>query len=83
MENKRFNSTKKLETPNSETTVYIDYSLKHKVLEVEFSGGNVYHYFEVEPGIWEQYQNTILEGGSSGEFVNKQIKPYYSYKQIN
>lgn len=83
MKSKRFNSANKLYTPASQSTNYIDYSVKHKKLEVEFTGGKAYHYFDVEPHIWEEYKSTVLSGGSSGEYVNFTIKPNYRYEEIN
>ena len=82
MKSKRFYSANRLETPKSQSTVYIDYSAKKNVLEVEFTGGKAYHYFDVEPRIWEEYKSTVLSGGSSGEYVNFTIKPNYRYEEI-
>ena len=82
MDGKLLNSKNKLSTPGSGTTVYIDYSPSKKVLEVEFAGGNIYHYFPVEPRIWEEYREIVESGGSSGVYVNTKIKPRYEYLQI-
>jgi len=82
MKTKRFYSSNKLYTPKSKSTIYIDYSATKKQLEVEFMGGKAYHYFNVEPEVWEEYKNIVLSGGSSGEYVNFIIKPKYKYKEI-
>lgn len=82
MKSKRFFSSNKLYTPTSQSTVYIDYSAAKKQLEVEFTGGKTYHYFGVEPKIWDEYKNTVLSGGSSGEYVNFIIKPNYAYEEL-
>jgi len=55
----------------------VNYSPIGRVLEVQFTGGEVYHYLHVEPETWEDYRAEILSGGSSGAFVNKRIKPFY------
>jgi hypothetical protein len=82
MDGKELHSKNKLYTPKSGTTIYIDYSEKRKILEVEFTAGNVYHYLKVEPLVWEEYRDLILSGGSSGEFVNQKIKPNYTLRKI-
>ncbi len=73
----------KLSTPDSGTTIYIDYSEEKKILEVGYEGGKVYHYFDVEQSVWKKYKSLVLKGESSGIFVNTQIKPAYQYKEIN
>ena len=82
MLHKRLNNTTKIYTPASGTTVYIDYSSKLRILEVEFSAGKTYHYHGVTPEVWNAYKHLIASGGSSGEFVNRKIKPKYPYTQI-
>ena len=69
-------------TRSSDTTVMVNYAAKEKVLEVEFTGGRVYHYFKVGQQLWEEYQALIKAGGSSGNFVNKRIKPFFTYEEI-
>jgi hypothetical protein len=48
------------------------------VLQVEFSNGKLYNYFRVPP---HEYRS-LLEAGSKGEYVNRQIKPYYEYEEL-
>ncbi|MEJ6979125.1 KTSC domain-containing protein [Pedobacter sp. P351] len=83
MEDKRLDSANKTYTPASRTTVSIDYSADKKILEVEFIGAKVYHYLKVEPAIWSLYTEIIISGGSSGVFVNQQIKPVYAFRGIH
>jgi len=83
MKSKRLNSKNKLNTPSSGTTNYVDYSAEKKILEVEFTGGKTYHYLNVEPAVWQNYKKVIMEGKSSGEFVNYFIKPNYSYEETD
>lgn len=80
---KRLGSSNAIPTSASGTTVLINYSFELKILEVEFTEGRVYHYKEVPPDIWEQYKSWVEEGHSSGEFVNKYIKPFYDAVQLN
>jgi len=77
MKTKKLNTNNKLDTPGSETTLYIDYSPKNRILEIAFTGGATYHYFSVGPEIWQRYRNVISSGLSSGKFVNEQIKPHF------
>lgn len=74
---KRLTNRNRIYTPSSEAIVYVNYSPVSEVLEVEYTGGKVYHYLRVKPDVWEDFQNTIKSGGSSGVFVNKRIKPFY------
>jgi hypothetical protein len=78
---KRLSRKNRLLTPGSETTVAINYSEASRTLEVEFKGG-VYHYLNVEPEVWEEYRSIVESGGSSGRFVNFQIKPFYETVQV-
>jgi hypothetical protein len=77
MRRKRLTNKNKVYTRASETTVSLNYSPVSEVLEVEFIGGRVYHYLHVKPEIWTDYKTLIQSGGSSGVFVNTQIKPFY------
>lgn len=77
MRRKRLTNRNGIHTPSSETTTYVNYSPVSEVLEVEFTGGRVYHYLHVKPEVWEDLRTTIRAGGSSGTFVNRQIKPFY------
>lgn len=79
---RRLTNRNKIYTPGSETTVSLNYSPVSEVLEVEFSGNKVYHYLHVKPEVWEDYQKTIRLGGSSGSFVNEQIKPNYELVRV-
>ena len=77
MRRKRLTNKHKIYTRASETTVSLNYSPVSEVLEVEFTGGKIYHYLNVKPDVWEEYMTFVKAGGSSGAFVNKRIKPYY------
>lgn len=80
---KRLSHTNAIYTPASVTTVLINYSFDLHLLEVEYTEGRVYHYTEVPSEVWEQYKAWIEEGHSSGQFVNKYIKPFYDAVPIN
>jgi len=84
MASKRLNSDNKLETLASHTTTYIDYCETKQILEVEFVGirNRAYHYFKVPPLVWLNYKQAVMEGKSSGEFVNFNIKPNFEFREI-
>lgn len=69
-------------TRSSGTTVMVNYDANEKVLEVEFTGGRVYHYLKVERRVWEEYKTFINAGGSSGNFINTRIKPFYKDLEV-
>ena len=77
MKGRRLHTPNVLKTPDSGTTFLIDYSEKRRILEVEFTSRQVYQYKKVEPEVWKEYRDVVLSGGSSGNFVNTRIKPYY------
>ena len=52
------------------------------MLEIEYKNGKVYRYYDVEPDTWEEYKDTVLSGGSSGVYVNFNIKPNYEYEEL-
>jgi hypothetical protein len=79
---KRLSKTNAIYTPASGATTMINYSEVLKKLEVAFTNGKVYHYLEVEQEKWEAYKSEIENGGSSGEFVNKRIKPFYEVIEV-
>jgi hypothetical protein len=80
--NKRLDKRNAIYTPASDATIMINYSKTLKKLEVEFTNGKVYHYLEVENDKWQKYKSEIDKGRSSGEFVNKKIKPFYEVVEI-
>ena len=82
MSNRRLDNKNIVLTPTSETTVMINYSHPLQILEVEFTGGRVYHYLNVDLSTWEEYKSIVESGGSSGIFVNTKIKPYYDAVEI-
>lgn len=79
---KRLSKKNALHTPASGTTVMINYSNTSHTLEVEFTGGRVYHYYTVPHSVWEEYKSVIKSKGSSGNFVNTHIKPFYEQQEI-
>ncbi|MFD9126658.1 KTSC domain-containing protein [Kitasatospora sp. NPDC059571] len=50
-----------------------------RVLEVEFVGGTVYHYFGVPGAVVAR----LLAAPSLGRYFNREIKPRYRYRRIS
>ena len=80
---KRLASSNKIFTPNSDTTVSINYSYESKILEVEYTEQRIYHYKNVEAEKWEEYKEWIEKGESSGVFINTHIKPFYDFSLVD
>lgn len=80
---KRLSRKNAVYTPASRTTHLINYEFAHHMLEVEFINGNVYHYSMVPAVVWKKYKSFVLLGKSSGDFLNKNIKPFFPCRKIS
>ena len=60
---------------DSRGVVSVGYDEAERILEVEFAGGGVYQYFDVDR--W-QYE-ALLQADSIGRYVNGYIKPNHPY----
>ncbi|MEJ7736340.1 MAG: KTSC domain-containing protein [Chitinophagaceae bacterium] len=69
-----------LATPESSVTRSIKYLEKNEIVEVEYNHGDVYQYFDVPVSVWNQYEEVVRSGRSSGEFLNGVIKKYACIK---
>lgn len=63
---------------DSRSVKRINYSEETKILEVEFTTGTVYHYFDVPKDVMME----ALKAESIGSFMNAHIKGTYEYKKI-
>jgi hypothetical protein len=63
---------------NSSTAKALGYDKKTKILIVWFTTGNVYDYEDVPK---TKFKN-LLHASSIGEYFNKKIKGFYTYKKI-
>jgi hypothetical protein len=63
---------------NSSTAKALGYDKKTKILRVLFTTGNVYDYEDVPK---TKFKN-LLHASSIGEYFNKKIKGFYTYKKI-
>jgi len=55
----------------------IGYDRQSRVLEVEFSSGDVYQYFDVP----EHLYNILIGTSSKGQFLNEHIKYNFRYQK--
>jgi len=64
---------------NSSNILSIGYDTNSSVLEVEFSSGSIYQYFDVP----EHLYNELMQASSLGGFINDNlVKYHYRYIKI-
>lgn len=56
----------------------IGYDLGSETLEVEFTNGSIYQYFNVPSGLNEQ----LMTAPSKGQFLNTYIRNAYPYSRV-
>jgi len=56
----------------------IGYDIQSAILEVEFSSGEIYQYFNVS----EYLYNNLMSASSKGQFLNDYIKYNHRYQKI-
>ena len=57
----------------------IGYDRMSAILEVEFTSGDVYRYFDVPEHLYQQF----LHAASHGQFLNDSIRYNYRYQKIS
>lgn len=67
-------------TPVSSTNIRsIGYDPQSAVLEVEFTSGDVYRYFNVPENLYQQFLHAL----SHGQFLNDNIRYNYRYQKVS
>lgn len=56
----------------------IGYDSDTETLEIEFTNGSIYQYFNVPTGIYEQ----LMASGSKGQFLNTYIRNAYPFSRV-
>jgi KTSC domain len=56
----------------------IGYDEGQRVLEILFSNGSLYQYFEVPPQIF----NELMQASSVGKYLNYNIKSHFRYARV-
>lgn len=64
---------------NSSNIRSIGYDPQMATLEVEFTSGDVYQYFNVPENLYRQF----LDTSSHGQFLNDHIRYNYRYQKVN
>jgi hypothetical protein len=62
----------------STSVISAGYDETSQTLEVEFSGGSVYQYYNVSAALYEQFS----QAGSKGQFLNTYIKNAYPFSRV-
>jgi hypothetical protein len=63
---------------SSSNLASVGYDSKTCTLEVEFSNGSLYQYFDVPAQVYD----ALLSASSPGSFLNQQIKGAYRYAKV-
>jgi len=63
---------------NSSNIQSIGYDARSAVLEVEFTSGDIYQYFNVPEHLYQQFMQT----SSHGQFLDNYIKYNYRYQKV-
>ncbi len=63
---------------NSTNITSIGYEAQTATLEVEFTSGDVYQYFNVPEYLYQQF----LNASSHGQFLNDHIRYSYRYQKV-
>lgn len=67
-------------TPVSSSNIRsIGYDPASAILEVEFTSGDVYQYFDVSENLYQQFFNA----SSHGQFLNDHIRYNYRYQKVS
>lgn len=56
----------------------IGYNEPSETLEVEFTNGTVYQYYNIGAALWDQFR----QAASKGQFLNAYIKNAYPYSRV-
>jgi len=56
----------------------VGYDSETQTLEVEFSNGTIYQYYNVDDSLFDQF----MDAPSKGQFLNTYIKNAYPYSRV-
>lgn len=79
----RLNTANKIYVSSSPKILYIDYSSKLKKLEVEKMSGEILHYLDVDPPVWEELRETVDKNGLPGLFLCYHVQPHFKRQLIS
>jgi hypothetical protein len=62
----------------SSTIASVGYDLEQELLQLEFCGRAIYHYFDVPAGVHE----ALLQAPSKGSYFNRAIRGHFRYRRL-
>lgn len=62
----------------STSIIWFDYDSDAQTLDVEFTSGGTYRYFDVNPGTADD----LRMAASKGAYVNDTIKPFHRFERL-
>jgi uncharacterized protein len=62
----------------SSNVASVGYEVTTNILEVEFTNGSVYQYFDVPENVYQQ----LMQAASAGQYLNANIKGIYRYARV-
>jgi hypothetical protein len=68
----------KRQSISSSNIAEVGYDENSRVLEVQFTSGIVYQYFDVPPQIYAE----MMQAGSAGQYLNANIKGNFRYARV-
>jgi hypothetical protein len=57
----------------------VEYDESARELDIRFTSGKTYRYFDVLPDVYA----SLLEAGSKGQFFNEEIKDIYLFSEVH
>ena len=62
----------------SSTIASVGYDLEQELLQLQFCGRAIYHYFDVPAGVHE----ALLQASSKGGYFNQAIRGHFRYRRL-
>jgi hypothetical protein len=62
----------------SSNLVSVGYDESSQTLEIEFSNGTIYQYYNVSPALYEQ----MMQAPSKGQYLNVYIRNAYPFSRV-
>jgi hypothetical protein len=62
----------------SSSIASVGYDSETLTMEVEFTNGNIYQYFDVPQGVYEE----LITAESAGHFLNAQVRDAFRYARL-
>lgn len=63
---------------NSSNIASVGYDAETQTMEIEFTNGNIYQYFDVPEIVFQE----LMRAESAGKFLNAQVKGVYRFAKL-